>query len=300
MMDVLCIGHAAFDVTMSAQHHPAADEKLMADAMQLAGGGPAANAAVQVARLGGSAAFCGYLGHDPFGQAHAEELLAEGVDVSSLVRGTHPSPVSQILAKPDGLRSVVTFKCDTPWLAQDAVDFSALQAKAVLFDGHEPLASEAAMAWVKGKHIPTVLDAGSLHRGTEALAGQVDYLVASAKFARQYAGTDDMQQALRQLAGQHRQVVITLGSEGLIWARDGRSGRMPAFAVQALDSTGAGDSFHGAFALAVARRMDWEEMLRFSAAAGALTCSRLGARASLPDAAAVAGLLQAQPLIRIQ
>jgi len=294
MMDVLCIGHAAFDVTMSASHHPAADEKIQADAMQLAGGGPAANAAVQVARLGGCAAFCGYLGHDLFGQAHVDELMAEGVDVSLLVRGTYPSPVSQVLAKPDGLRSVVTFKRDTPWLLHDAIDFSALQAKAVLFDGHEPRVSEAAIAWARANHIPTIIDAGSLHRGTELLAGQVDYLVTSAKFARQFAGMDDMQQALQLLSQKHRQVVITLGKDGLIWARDGQRGSLSALPVKAVDSTGAGDSFHGAFALAVARQMGWADTLRFAAAAGALTCTRLGARAALPDAAVVNELIQAE------
>jgi len=294
MMDVLCIGHAAFDVTMSAAHHPAADEKIQADAMQLAGGGPAANAAVQIARLGGRAAFCGYLGHDLFGQAHVDELLAEGVDVSLLVRGAHPSPVSQVLAKPDGLRSVVTFKRDTPWLAHDVVDFSALQTKVVLFDGHEPLLSEAAMAWARANHIPTIVDAGSLHRGTEFLAGQVDYLVTSAKFARQFTRSDDMQQALQLLSQKHQQVVITLGKDGLIWARDGQCDSLPALPVKAVDSTGAGDSFHGAFALAVARQMSWTDTLRFAAAAGALTCTRLGARAALPDAAAVNELMRAE------
>lgn len=292
MIDVLCIGHAAFDVTMSVGHHPNPDEKLQATAMQSGGGGPAANAAVQVARLGGRAGFCGYLGTDLYGGAHVAEFESEGVDLSLLVRGEHPSPVSQILAKPDGARSVVNFKGDTPWLPADAVDVSAHRPKAILFDGHEPLLSEKVMNWAEAEEIPTVLDAGSLHQGTELLAMRVTYLVASEKFAGQYCHTPDMDKALAELADQRDNVVITLGEKGLIWSRNGATGRLDAFPVDAIDSTGAGDAFHGAFACAVAQGMGWEKLLRYTSAAGALTCTRLGARQGLPFASEVEALLK--------
>ena len=138
MLDLLCVGHASFDITMSVATHPGADEKVVADAMMLAGGGPAANAAVCAARLGGSAGFCGYLGNDQFGELHALEFAAEGVDTRYLVRGQHASPVSQILAKPDGTRSVVNFKGDTVWLPAGSISLGRLP-KVMLFDGHEPL-----------------------------------------------------------------------------------------------------------------------------------------------------------------
>ncbi|HKI60212.1 MAG TPA: PfkB family carbohydrate kinase, partial [Mariprofundaceae bacterium] len=255
MIDVLCIGHAAYDLTMSVDHHPAADEKLQATSMQTCGGGPAANAAVQVARLGGTASFCGYLGNDLYGDAHVAELEAEGVDLTYLVRGSHPSSISQILAKPDGKRALVNFKGETPWLTADAVDLTGSHPRTILFDGHEPLLSEVVVDRAAYEVIPTVLDAGSLHRGTQALAMKVDYLVASEKFARQFCGTDDMKLALKQLSDQRDNIVITRGEAGLLWARDGNTGDMPAFRVHAIDSTGAGDAFHGAFALGVARGM---------------------------------------------
>ncbi len=292
MLDVLSVGHAAYDLTMSVERHPAADEKLQATSMQTCGGGPAANGAVQVARLGGAASFCGYLGNDLYGDAHVAELAAEGVDLTWLVRGSHPSSISQVLAKPDGKRALVNFKGETPWLAADAVDVTGSHPKAILFDGHEPLLSEAVMEWAAGQAIPTILDAGSLHRGSEALAMKVSYLVASEKFARQQCGTDDMRLALKQLSAQRDNVIITLGEQGLIWAREGTTGLMPAFKVPAIDSTGAGDAFHGAFALGVARGMAWHELLRFASAAGALTCTQLGARQGLPRTAEVEQLLK--------
>jgi len=294
MLDVLCVGHASFDITMSVPHHPVSDEKMLADALILGGGGPAANAAVQVARLGGSAGFCGYLSHDIFGEEHIEELAHEGVDTGLTVRGGHASPVSQILAKPDGTRSVVNFKGDTPRLPADAVELRRIEALApsvILFDGHEPLLSVAICDWAKAQNIPTVLDAGSVHRGTRELTSRVDYLVASETFACQYCELDVPQACLEPLDRIAGNVVITLGERGLIWRRAGKTGQLPAYPIEAIDSTGAGDAFHGAFALAVAREMDWDDALHFASAAGALTCARLGARAALPNKEQICNLI---------
>lgn len=294
MLDVLCVGHASFDITMSVSHHPGSDEKMPGDAIMLGGGGPAANAAVQVVRLDGSAGFCGYLGHDIFGEKHIDELVHEGVDTGLTVRGGHTSPISQILAKPNGSRSVVNFKGDTPWLPADAVEVRRIEALApsvILFDGHEPLLSEGICTWAKENNIPTVLDAGSLHRGTRELASRVDYLIASEKFARQFCAEDKLENCLISLSEHAPNVVVTCGADGLIWHHGDRTGKLPAYAIECLDSTGAGDAFHGAFALAVVRDMSWTEALRFSSAAGALACMQIGARAALSDTTALARLL---------
>jgi len=210
-IDVLCVGHAAYDVTMSASHHPAADEKMQADALQCCGGGPAANAAVCVARLGGAAAFCGYLGRDLFGDAHVQEFNAEGVDCTLLQRGSPPSPISTILAKPDGARSLVNYKGDTPWLAEDAITIGNIRARVLLFDGHEPLLSAGLAAWAAANGIPTVLDAGSVHQGTRLLADKVTCLAASERFARDWCGTDDMQQAIAELGQLAPQAIADRG-----------------------------------------------------------------------------------------
>lgn len=290
MLDVLCVGHASYDITMATARHPHPDEKMLADSMQLSGGGPAANAAVCVARLGGKAGFCGYLGHDLFGEAHLSELAAEGVDTALIVRGRHPSPLSQILAKPDGSRSVVNFKADTPFLSAHAITIP-LPPKTILFDGHEPLLSERLCQWAKAHNIITVLDAGSLHQGTRDLAGAVDYLVASEKFACQFSGTGGLHIALQVMAEQAACVIITRGENGLIWSRNKQTGAMDAFTVKTTDSTGAGDAFHGAFAYGLSLNMAWHALLRYASAAGALACTRLGARPPLPDAKQVGMLL---------
>lgn len=288
--DVLCIGHASHDMTLSVAYHPGPDEKVHADYFNSSGGGPAANAAIAVSRLGGLSAFCGYLGYDDYGEAHAREFLTEGVDMSFTVRGSHPTPISAVLAKSDGLRSVVNFKKETPCLELESLEglsLSAIDARVLLFDGHEPKISKQILEAARSRGIPTVLDAGSVNQGSHLLAPHVDYLVGSERFAQDWAGTDDVRVALKVLNGVAPNIVITLGAKGLIWARGGHRGHVPAFQVNAIDSTGAGDAFHGAFAFGLARGMGWEELLRYASAVGALTCMKLGARAGIPDAKSV-------------
>lgn len=291
ILDVVCIGHAAFDIAMAVDHHPAADEKMQATGMNLGGGGPAANAAVAISRLGGHAAFCGYLGRDIFGEAHATELASYGVDTRFLMRGDAPSPVSMIAAKPDGSRSLINYKVDTPWLAADAVMPGDLEVGALLFDGHEPLLSKTWLNWAEKHQVLTLLDAGSVHRGTEYLASRVDVLAASERFAADWTGQKDMHAALAQMREKSNCVVITMGERGLLWAREGESGHIPSWQVAAIDSTGAGDAFHGALAYAMAQSMPWLESLYFASAVGGLTCTRLGVRHALPVPSEVHALL---------
>jgi sulfofructose kinase len=115
-IDVMCVGHACFDLTFAVPHHPGPDEKGVADALVSSGGGPAANAAVTVARLGLRAAFAGYLGKDPWGERYLQELFDEGVDTAFVVRGSGPTPLSAILAKPDGKRTVINYHAETDYL----------------------------------------------------------------------------------------------------------------------------------------------------------------------------------------
>lgn len=282
-LDVLCVGHASYDLILTVPHHPEADEKMVADRLLGMGGGPAANAAVTVARLGLRAGFVGYLGEDLYGVCHLRELEVEGVDTRAVVRGPSPTPLSVILVKPDGKRALVNYKGDTRPLPAERFHPPEEIVRVVLFDGHEPGLSEAALPWARRQGALTVLDAGSLHPGTRSLAFSVDHLVASEKFAAQWLGRPDPDQALAALAECSPCVVITLGERGLIWRRGNESGAMPAFTITAVDTTGAGDAFHGAYAAGLAAGMDWKTLLRFASAAGALCCTKLGARSGIPS-----------------
>jgi sulfofructose kinase len=219
------------------------------------------------------------------------ELAKEGVATGLVARGHWATSFSSILVKPNGDRSVVNFR-EHPPLRRNSLDLSTVQPTTVLFDGHEPKLSESLLRWARTSGTPTILDAGSLHAGTEYLMGRVDYLVASHRFACECAGTREPAAAAATLNQIAPSVVITLGHSGLVWKAGDASGWLPGFPVEAVDSTGAGDAFHGAFALGVARGMSWNDLLIYANAVGALCCTKLGARAGLPVASQVDNLLR--------
>ncbi|MEE9356068.1 MAG: PfkB family carbohydrate kinase [Methylococcaceae bacterium] len=280
-IDVLCVGHASYDLVFSVEEHPSEDEKIVANSLLSSGGGPAANAAVMIQKLGFKAAFAGYLGNDLYGNKHQQELAENKVDTSLIVRGELPTPLSAILVKPDGRRALINYKGDTQALSTQSIDFSRVNTKVILFDGHEPYISVPLAKDAKSKGIVTVLDAGSLHQGTKMLMELVDYVACSEKFAVQLAG--DVRSALTQLANISPAVIITLGEKGLVWQRGKQRGELAAPQVSVVDTTGAGDAFHGALAVAIADGMCWEDCLIFASAAGSLCCMKLGARPGLPD-----------------
>jgi len=293
-IDVLCVGHACFDLTFAISHHPGPDEKGVADGFISSGGGPAANAAVTVARLGLQAAFAGYLGDDPWGDRHLQEFHNEGVNTDFIIRGTDPTPLATILVKPDGKRTVINYHGKTGYLPADSLDFTGVHPRLLLFDGHQPWLSLALLDMAKQSAIPTILDAGSVHAGTLALADKVDYLVCSKKFAQEYTTEADPEPAAAALNDLAATTVITLGRDGLVWSKAGIVRRLPAFGIEVADSTGAGDVFHGALAAGLADGQNWEETLRFASAAAALSCTRLGARPGIPTRAEVTDFLTAR------
>ncbi|MCB0197590.1 MAG: carbohydrate kinase [Anaerolineae bacterium] len=280
-VDVLCVGASSFDMTLQVSTHPAADEKTTANSLLTCGGGPAANAAVTVTRLGGTAAYVGYLGTDVYGDRHLAELKTDGVVTDFIVRSSESTPLSVVLAKPNGERTLVNYR-GAPPLPADSIDLTPLRAKVMLADGHEPELSLTAMKHARAHGSKTVLDAGSVKPGTLALADQVDYLVCSELFAQEFTGESDMGTALLKLTECNPNVVITLGAKGLIWKTPHGEGSLQAYRVNAIDTTGAGDAFHGAFALGVAQGMAWRDLLNFSSAVAALSTTQVGARIGLP------------------
>ena len=293
-IDVLCVGAATYDLVYSVDRHPQPDEKIRATSFIGCGGGPAANAAITVACLGLQAAFAGYLGNDIFGNAHMEELQQAGVHTDLVARGEHSSALSVVMVKPDGSRALVNYRKPESFLAPGSVDFSTLASGVILFDGHEPFISPALARSARQRGIITVLDAGSIHSGTEVLASLVDYLVCSEGFGLRFTGETNENRALEKLGSYAPNVIITIGDRGLVWKNKTDSGRLQPYTVRAVDTTGAGDVFHGALAACLARKMEWLESLTYASAAGALCCTKIGARLGIPTKEEVEKFLAAQ------
>lgn len=281
-VDVLCVGVTSYDFYFMLDHHPDPDEKTIANAFLSCGGGPAANAAVMVAKMGLSVAFAGYLGNDTWGDLHLQELQKAGVKTDWIVRGNSPTPISTVLVKPNGHRSLVNYREANTVLDKNAVNFSNFQPKIILFDGHEPNLSLNLLDRAQNERIKTVLDAGSVNPGTSLLYDKVDYLVCSEKFAEEITKSNNMRIALEKLASHNKNVVVTLGEKGLIWRAEASQGKLPAFSIDAVDTTGAGDVFHGVFAGCLAKGMNWQQILKYSNAAAVLSCTKSGGRTSIP------------------
>lgn len=293
-IDVLCVGAGTYDLVYSVDRHPQPDEKIRATSFVGCGGGPAANGAVTVARLGLQAAFAGYLGNDIFGNAHIDELQQAGVHTDLVARGEYSSALSVVMVKPDGSRALVNYRRPESFLTAGSVDFSVVDTRVILFDGHEPYISPALAKSARQRGIPTVLDAGSIHSGTEELASLVDYLVCSERFGLDFTGETTEDRALEKLGAYAPNVIITVGHRGLVWKNAAGSGRLQTYKVKAVDTTGAGDVFHGALAACLAQKMEWLQSLAYASAAGALCCTKIGARLGIPSREEVEGLLARQ------
>jgi len=304
--DVLCVGLVCVDLVLSVPHHPAPDEKLRAESRLVAPGGPAAVAAAQIARLGGRAAFAGVLGDetkDPFAPLLRRAFHTEDIDTRALrPLAGFETPLAAILVKPDATRAVVSHRppppsCVTGGVTQGwgTIDFPS--ARVVLADGHRPEWNDALVAHARALGAPLVLDAGSWSDSVRDLAPRADHLLASEACARDVLGGLDpaavppsgLRSALR--AGPDAVVAVTLGPRGLVWSASGASGSTPAFRINCVDTTGAGDAFHGAYALGLARGLPLPGLLRLASAAGALACTRPGAWPSLARAAEIDALL---------
>jgi len=291
-MDVLCVGHAAWDISVFVPAYPAENSKAETDTMIECGGGPAANAAYLLSRWGASCALAAALGADSYARRILDEFALVGTDTSLAQQSPdRATPVSVILVnQTSGSRTIVNRKREdrpAPFELSPAPAWSP-PPRVLLFDGHELGASLEAMR--RFPDAKSILDAGSLREGTRVLSGRVDYLVSSERFARQFCGIPDLETPERRqtavaalYAHNGRPVVITLGERGLVYGTGDGFWHLPAFPVQAVDSTAAGDIFHGAFAYGILTGLGWLETLRLASAAAAISVTVRGGRTSIPS-----------------
>jgi sugar/nucleoside kinase (ribokinase family) len=297
MSYVLGIGHAALDRVAQVDVFPRADEKARVTPLLEGGGGPAATAMVTVARLGGRSLLCAAVGDDGPGRRILEELQSEGVDVGAVqVRPGHRSPVSFVVVeKTTASRTILWDAGDAPMLSPEEIPPGVVEEAGVLLvDGHQGPAQQAAARRARAAGVPVVLDGGTLRPATRELLPLADHAVVSGAFARQLAGRAGEQALAALQAAGPAMAVITRGGDGCLASDAQGVVAVPALPVEALDTNGAGDVFHGAYALALAQGRDLGECLRLASAAAGLSCRAFGARPGIPcwnDAAEAAAEL---------
>jgi sulfofructose kinase len=296
---VICVGHSALDRVFTVDAWPQDSAKVRARSFVEVGGGMAANASVAVARLGGESHFWGPAGEDSVADVMRAQLQAEGVDVSGLRRyaGLYSS-TSAILIDARGERLIVSYRgtaleAPADWLPLDSV----ATAGALLADVRWPQGAVAALRAARKAGIPSVVDADTAEFATlQTLAGEAEYAVFSEHGLACFAGEGDIEGGLRRaLALGARFAAVTRGGRGVHWIEADAPGgprHLPAFAVRVIDTLAAGDVFHGAFALELARGAAPAAALRFASAAAAVKCTRPGGRSGSPSRDAVETFLR--------
>jgi sugar/nucleoside kinase (ribokinase family) len=284
---ILCAGIAVQDIVMRVERFPAPGAKASASDFITTGGGCAANAALAVVRLGGRAAFAGPLGGkaDALSERILADLQAEGVDCRGVKRidGATAS-VSLILLDAGGEKMIATRRgCALANALPDDAAALVADADAVLVDNRfaefvMPVCSNA-----RARAIPVVIDLDLAGRPNDPLLALGTHVIASAEALRATTGEQELGAGLDRLAEHNAGFLgVTDGERGVHWREDGALRHLPAFAVTAIDTLGAGDAFHGGFTLALAEGRDIAGALRFASAAAALKCTRFGGAAGAP------------------
>ena len=287
----LCIGNASYDIFFPVNEYPEQDIKYISYSnIPESGGGPAANAAYLLSKWGVKTAFTGLLGDDVFGRLILEEFQEVGTDTSLIeVRPGHKTPLSTIIInRKNGSRTIINRQKEKTGVILDVSALKKISPQIIHIDGHECDASLTALEMLP--NTISILDAGSLRPETEKLAGMVDYLVCSEVFAKAATGllhiktNQDYQRVIEQLYKYNQKnIIVTLGERGLIYHENQKVKYLPAFGVKSVDTTAAGDIFHGAFTYGILNGMSLYDTLTLSSKAAALSVQRYGSRNSIPE-----------------
>lgn len=285
MTSVLCVGIATLDRVFAVDRHPARPGKYRATGRTVTGGGVAANAAVAVARLGGQARFIGAVGDDEAGDAIADSLRVEGVDVGSLrVLPGRLSPESVVLVDSTGERLIVNhasadlFEAAAP---PEAADIG--RPDVVLTDMRWRGGAVAVLKAARQLDVPGVVDCDHDPDDAPGILEHASHVVFGQSTLATWTGADEPATAL-EVAGDRLEawIGVTVGARGTWWIEDGTLEHAPATPVDAIDTLGAGDVFHGAFALGLAEGMSSRSAIELASAAAALKCTRFGGRVGIP------------------
>jgi sulfofructose kinase len=281
--DVVGVGLNATDTVLIVPRFPAYGGKEPFTREFYSVGGQVATAVVTCARLGLRAKYIGTVGDDERGRIQMESLRASGIDLEHVqLRKNCPNQSAYIVVdESTGERTIFWNRPDCLTLSPEQITPEQISCARLLhIDGHDTPAVEHAARIARARNIPVTVDVDTIYAGFDRVLPLVDYMVASAEFPARWTGIEDPLDALTtiQRSAGMRVAAVTLGAHGALAYTEGRFHYSPAFAVNCIDTTGAGDVFHGAFCYAVLQRMPIADALEFSNAMAALNSTALGAR----------------------
>lgn len=286
-MKVLGLGQCSLDYITLVDGFPAEDSKQEVVDFVVQGGGPVATALVALSRLGVKASILGRISDDRAGDEIRKGLRDEGVDTKGLL--VKPGGRSQtafiLVNRAKGTRTICWQRPTVPPLSPVEVDPAAFKGAGILLlDGLMAEASYHAATIASKKGIPVMLDAGRMRPGMLKLASMSDFVVCSEEFVTGLKLS--LKEAFKKLSGgKARAVTITLGDKGSFTWHEGRIFMQKVFRVKAVDTTGAGDVFHGAYAYGLLQGWDMKKTVEFASCVAAMKCRKLGGRTGIPTLA---------------
>jgi sulfofructose kinase len=282
---VICLGLSALDQIWRVDTlFGGGSEKIKSSDYRTTGGGMAANAAVAIARLGGASEFWGRGGDDAAGREMRAALAGEGIDVAQFrLFPDGRSSVSGILVDASGERQIVNFRGRFPeeadWLPLDQI----AKASAVLADPRWVAGAAALFGAARAADVPTVLDADVADPEVfETLLPLSDHAIFSEPALANFAG-GPVEEALVKIASYGcRVAAVTRGADGVTWREGSITQNLATRAVHVVDTTAAGDVFHGAYAFATGAGLTTANAMSFAVTAATVKCTRTGGRAGIP------------------
>ena len=302
MRRILVVGSSNTDMIVRVPRAPRPGETVLGGAFAMAAGGKGANQAVAAARAGGHVTFIARVGDDLFGDRALDGFNQAGLDTRFVLRTPGSSSgIALISVDEHGENSISVASGANSLLSVEdirAAEKAFDGADIVLVELESPLETvEAVLRMAGEKRVPVVLNPAPARPLGDGLLGRVAVLTPNEHEAGYLAGdavTDaaGAARAARRLRERGAAaVVITLGEKGVYASAPGFEGHLPAFEVEAVDSTAAGDVFNGALAVALVERLPFPEALRFAQAAAAISVTRHGAQPSAPTRAEIEAFL---------
>jgi sulfofructose kinase len=297
-VDLVGVGLNATDTLIPVAHYPARGTKVEIRPTTVLPGGQTATAVVACQQWGLRTRYVGKIGGDSAAALHAAEFSRLGVEAHLLTAPDCPSQQAFILVDDSGERTVLWRRDHRLTLRPEELQRDwIIHSRALHLDGHDTAAAAQAAAWARASGVPVIADLDELYPGVEALLENVDYLITSRDIPGKLVASGDLQQSLPAVHRRFgcRLTAATLGTDGVL-AWDGAEFHYaPAFRVDAVDTTGAGDLFHAGFTYALLQGWPLQKQLNFACAAAALNCTGLGARGGIAPVAAIDRLLSAGP-----
>lgn len=272
----LFIGLVTIDLIYLVDRPPAANQKIVAIDYMTAAGGPATNAAVTFRHLGNQSKLWGVVGQHPINHLILADLQQCGVALSDLNPSHVESPPVSSIVVSQGKRSVVSINALKSQVENYKPPDSLENIDIVLVDGHQIEVGATIAQQARQQKIPVVMDGGSWKTGSDRLLPHIDYAICSANFCP--PGCHNLEQIFAYLSEFGiSKIAITQGEQPIEFLNHGTRGQIPVPIVQAIDTLGAGDIFHGAFCHFILQS-DFENALRKAGAIAAHACQSFGTR----------------------